>query len=186
MTKRNMGQKGFSLIELMIVVAIIGILSAIAIPNYQKFQRKSRQSEAKSMSASIFTSMRSYEAEYGQPVASFEAIGYVPEGRVIYNCGFASASGTQAPRDTRPLANLALANTREACGTAIAQNCVDGSADLGAVASPASPTGAVAIAQAGNNWTFTIACEANIGNAGATDQWTLDQTKALTNAVDGT
>lgn len=182
-----MGQKGFSLIELMIVVAIIGILSAIAIPNYQKFQRKSRQSEAKSMSASLFTTMRSYEAEYGQPVMSFSAMGYVPEGRVIYNCGFASAAGAQAPRDTRVgLAGVGLANTREACGApGVAPNCVDGSADLG-VASPASPTGAVAVAQAGNNWTFTIACEANIGNAGVTDQWTLDQTKALTNAVDGT
>lgn len=56
-------QKGFTLIELMIVVAIIGILAAIAIPNFVRFQAKSKQSEAKANLKAIFVAKKSHFAE---------------------------------------------------------------------------------------------------------------------------
>jgi type IV pilus assembly protein PilA len=65
MFKRLKGQKGFTLIELMIVVAIIGILAAIAIPNFLQYQMKSRQSEAKTNLQAIKTSEISFQAERG-------------------------------------------------------------------------------------------------------------------------
>jgi type IV pilus assembly protein PilA len=65
MCKAFRKQEGFTLIELMIVVAIIGILAAIAIPNFLQYQMKSRQSEAKTNLQAIRTSEISFQAEKG-------------------------------------------------------------------------------------------------------------------------
>ena len=56
-------RRGFTLIEVMIVVAIIGILAAIAIPNFIKFQCRSKQSEAKTNLKSIYVGQVAYHGE---------------------------------------------------------------------------------------------------------------------------
>jgi type IV pilus assembly protein PilA len=70
---------GFSLIELMVVVAIIGILATIAIPNYQVMQARSKQTEAKSDLSGVYTAQKAFFAEYSTFHADLPAIGFVPE-----------------------------------------------------------------------------------------------------------
>jgi len=100
--------KGFTLIELMIVVAIIAILAAIAIPNYLRFAMKSKTAEATTNLGAIRTCEEAYYAEEdtylgcgpdpGQTLAEldstpdpwqadvgFDSIGFEPEGDVRYN-----------------------------------------------------------------------------------------------------
>ena len=113
---RNLkNQKGFTLIELMIVVAIIGILAAIAIPNFMTFRLKAKTSEAKSNLGSIRTCEEAYKAErdvylavtrYPSAAATgtsdtwttsatgFSAIGFAPSGRVYYDYEVDSITAT--------------------------------------------------------------------------------------------
>jgi type IV pilus assembly protein PilA len=179
-------QGGFSLVELMVVVAIIGVLASIAVPAVNKYIAKARQSEAKTGLSSLYTSEKAFYAEYTAYHSAFEAIGYSPEGRVRYNVGFSAAGTVAGPASgfNTVIANPAIFNTSAYCVAAggamtMAQPCsvmngADGAAP-GAIAatvltSTAFTAGAIASIHAG---------------AAASDAWTMDQNKSLTNTTNG-
>ncbi|MDA3918358.1 MAG: prepilin-type N-terminal cleavage/methylation domain-containing protein [Deltaproteobacteria bacterium] len=62
--KKHRNQKGFTLIELMIVIAIIGILAAIAIPQFASYRAKSYNTASVSDIRNLRTDLEAYYAEW--------------------------------------------------------------------------------------------------------------------------
>ncbi len=97
---KQLKKRGFTLIELMIVVAIIGILAAIAIPNFIRFQARSKQGEAKSNLKSMFTAERSFYQEKDRYSALIDEIGFSPERGNRYGYRMSTACAVKEDRST--------------------------------------------------------------------------------------
>lgn len=80
--------KGFTLIELIVVITVVGILAAIAIPNYFNYLAKSQQVEARANLSAIYVGVLSYSAPKesdGFQGATLESIGFTAGGTSRYN-----------------------------------------------------------------------------------------------------
>ena len=98
---RNKGEKGFTLIELMIVIAIIGILAAIAIPQFVAYRQKGYNTQAKGELKSFYTACQAYFADTptatGDCTTTRVAASFIPSGAVsITPDGGAGMEGTTA------------------------------------------------------------------------------------------
>src|SRR5512134_2206592 len=76
--------KGFTLIELMVVVVIIGIIAALTIPAYMRFSAKAKRSEVVYNLSGIFKANLAWYTEYGYFSSSFAQIRWKPDGVCIY------------------------------------------------------------------------------------------------------
>jgi len=166
------GKKGFTLIELMIVVAIIGILAAIAIPNFLKFQAKSKMSEAKTNLGAIYTGQLSFFGEQNS-YGSFDSINWSPSGTPRYHFNLDSGSWVDngannrgalvanAPVPTSWTANLN--NALKSDGTAV-----------------------VPVAPIWDNASFSAGAGGRISTQTYSDGWSMNQLRQLVWTVDGT
>lgn len=73
---KAMGCAGFTLIELMIVVALIGLLSAMAIAIYSGYDCRTKQSEAKKNLSTIYEGQTAYYVEHNRYASSLAEIGF--------------------------------------------------------------------------------------------------------------
>ncbi|HUP57527.1 MAG TPA: prepilin-type N-terminal cleavage/methylation domain-containing protein [Bdellovibrionota bacterium] len=88
-------QSGFTVLELMVAVSVVGILAMIAIQSFQGYKAKARNTEAKIALAAIYTAETSFAAESGSFTACLANIGFAPDSRTRYfRVGFSSTQAT--------------------------------------------------------------------------------------------
>ena len=150
-------KKGFTLIELMIVVAIIGILAAIAIPNFLKFQAKAKQSECKSNLGAIYTAQVAYFGEFNT---------YGGKGKVGGSNNSSNA--------------FQLMNWEPSGQNRYRYKCHDGD-----IQSKPQPTvcDVSGMPTASTQIGFTACCTANIDSDTFCDKWCLNDDKVLKNQI---
>jgi len=153
-----MKRKGFTLIELMIVVAIIGILAAIAIPNFLRFQARAKQSEAKQNLGAIFTAYTSYFSDNN----TFPGAASITVGGSSFNC-------------------LAVADWEPKGTIRYNYNCMVTEAFSPATNDSSCVT---VVYTAGTQTDFTVGACGNVDNDSTVDEWSIDTNKKLKNVID--
>nr|WP_086938433.1 pilin [Thaumasiovibrio occultus] len=121
--KKQRLQKGFTLIELMIVVAVIGVLAAIAVPQYQNYIAKGEASSALASLTGHRTNVETYVLDYGTfPASGSLALPTVALGSMSYIAGTSAGQGTLSLEFKKPgtsplVAGKAINLVRDAAGS---------------------------------------------------------------------
>lgn len=167
---KTLNQKGFTLVELMVVVAIIGILSAVAIPNFKKYQAKSKQGEAKLQLSSIYTAETSFYSEYDSYHSCLQFMGFDP------------GNGAAPGGNTGGYYAVGISTAYSGTSAVIPAGCAAGATDQwDALRASGGARGVAADVPAGasDDNSFTAGAAGQIMNNGTCDTWTVDENKNI-------
>lgn len=120
--KNNRSGKGFTLVELMVVVAILGVITAIAYPSYVEFVRKSNRSEAKAELSDVaqrlqrcYTTYAAYNDNRCPIYADLVDDGLISQGRGFYKVTISSATRTTYTLTATAIVAPQTADTNNGC-----------------------------------------------------------------------
>ena len=122
-------EKGFSLGEIIITMGIIGMISAISIPNYLKHSRRAKTAEAKSSLGQVYLKQKAFHLRWRAYITNLQVLGVSPEGTLVYNVGF-SANNNNEVTDYNGTIDNKFKDFEQLCGTNFGSG-----ADSGAVKS---------------------------------------------------
>lgn len=190
-------QQGFTLVELMVVVAIIGLLSAVAIPNFQKYQARAKTSEAKLQLSAAYTAESSFYADYNMYHSCLNYMGFDPSAEAAsryytiginvaaaidtyaygsaVNAGLNNDAALGCPQNLAPTANRTYFLAGKYIGNAIANNTH-------------LPVTGIGAQQNTDNMTYTIGAAGVIQQkftAASSSALTINQAKVLSNVRNG-
>jgi len=175
---------GFSLVELMVVVGIIGILATIAVPSFMKFQAKAKQSNAKAELAGIYTAQMATFVEHNSFEPNLAAAGYVPAGFT----GNGLTETLEAVGTLTRLYNVGIGSSSTVTAVPGADSTVNrvyGAYINGTLKSVSVPTTS-GINRSITAVSFRATAAADLGkrngSAVVVDLWTIDNNKSLINA----
>lgn len=90
-------QKGFSLIEMMVVVTILGVLASIGINSYKSMTYNTRVNQAKSQLTILYSGLRNFHTEWNQYYGDWRNLGTKVQGDLYYRVGFQLFMGNTSP-----------------------------------------------------------------------------------------
>lgn len=180
----------------MVVVAIIAILSTIAIPSYQNFQAKARQKEGFALLGAYFTAAQASRAEHGFYPGDFVASGFQPTGSLHYRVTVGAnptlvARATAAPPIYYGTYSTNCLNTSQACAclpaacAPVYTSTWQEVAIIGSSTGVAAPVLGACGAPAATDTTFNVVASGVIRTSGDADTYAMNQLKALTMCNDG-